>query len=350
VRPLLKHIAATQPAIALLVLLTFAVPVRADGAASRADPESRARADYVEGVALAGQKQWQEAEQRFARVVAFRPAPPALLALGRAEIENGKLATAKATLTLAAASSDPAYASVAAQARQVLAELEPRVPRFELWLPDGVQAQRVTVDGAPSASAGPKELDPRVPHQVIVEADGYQPARMTVTLSEGERRSIQVALVPVPREAPRQQPATADSVHEVRPEPVARPIPPKHDSEAPRTDYDAPNRTGPMLLGGIGVTAGVVGLALRIVGQAAYDTAKTGCTPDCTDPNAVQHGNDARGRMLTGSIVLGVGVAAVVGAGVWWFAVPAGPARSASLRFGVTAESGGALGVVRGQL
>src|SRR5262249_1443017 len=128
------------------------------------------------------------------------PPRPAVPALGRAQVENGELVTAKTTLTAAAASTDPAYATVVTQARRSLDALEPRIPRLELLLPERVQPKRVTIDGVAILKAGAKELDPGA-HQIAVEVEGYRPVDMTVTLSEGERRSVQIALVPEPHGA-----------------------------------------------------------------------------------------------------------------------------------------------------
>src|SRR4051812_1107440 len=79
-----------------LILAAMPRPAIAEPA-PQTEAEREAIALYQEGVELARQQRWKEAENRFERVVAIRAAPPALFALGRAEIENGKFATAKTT-------------------------------------------------------------------------------------------------------------------------------------------------------------------------------------------------------------------------------------------------------------
>jgi hypothetical protein len=76
---------------------------------------------------------------------------------------------------------------------------------------------------------------------------------------------------------------------------------------------------GPLLLAGGGVIAGAVGLVVRLQAQSSYDDASAHCSPaGCPNQAWVDQGNSARASMLVGTVVFGAGVAAVVGAGVWW--------------------------------
>ena len=102
-----------------------------------------------------------------------------------------------------------------------------------------------------------------------------------------------------------------------------------------------PDRTsewsGPPLpawvLGGAGAAAVVTGLVVRANGQAAYDDATAGCREGhCTSTAAVDSGNSARSRVVTGTVVTVVGGLAVVGAGAWWALSAMTPARASAPR------------------
>lgn len=111
---------------------------------------------------------------------------------------------------------------------------------------------------------------------------------------------------------------------------------------------------GPLVLGGAGVAASVVGLVLRVTGQNVYDDAVRTCAGDppyCVSQNDVQRGNDARSRMIAGTITAGVGLAAIAGAGVWWaVARPRDHRTKHAVELGVRVETGAPLAVIRGAL
>src|SRR5206468_713575 len=73
------------------------------------------------------------------------------------------------------------------------------------------------------------------------------------------------------------------------------------------------------ILAGAGATATAAGVVVRINGQSDYDEASASC-PDghCASNEAVTRGNRARERMLVGSVIAGVGVLTIAGAGAWW--------------------------------
>jgi hypothetical protein len=88
---------------------------------------------------------------------------------------------------------------------------------------------------------------------------------------------------------------------------------------------------------------------VRLGGQSDYDDASAQCDPSCPDQTTVDRGNDARTTMLTGTIVAGIGLAAVAGAGVWW-ALSGSGAASDNVQVGVAAGPAGPMAVVRGAL
>jgi hypothetical protein len=305
-----------------LVLAAMPRPAIAADPATQTDAERKALALYQEGLDLARQQRWKEAENRFERVVAIRAAPPALFALGRAEIENGKFATAKTTLIRAARTGETAYAEISQQARDALQALDPRIPRLELEVPSDVKGVTVTVDGIWVGAVSMVELDCCVPHDVVVSAPKRRPFATIVTMNEGERRLLRPILV-----------AQDDST------PARTPPPPP----PPVRSGSSHAIVGPLILGGVGLTAAIVGLVVRAVGQADYDNARNNCggsTSGCSDPEKVKTGNEARDRVIAGTITASVGLSAVVVAGAWWLLSGTSDSGQASARLGVAIDRG----------
>jgi hypothetical protein len=308
----------------------------AEGPALSQEAEQHALSLYREGVDLAREGRWKQAEDHFERVARIRAAPPVLFALARAQIENGKFATAKGTLERACRNEDPQYAGIVEQASEELRLLAPRIPRVELDVPSDVARATVTVDGAQSGDARDIELDCCAPHTVVVAASGRRSFLTTVTLREGEHLRVS-AVLPL------------DTVRASRPpDGVSSAREPTEPSE-PR-----PNVIGPLILGGSGAAAAIVGLVLRVTGQNVYDDAVRACAgdpPRCASEDDVQRGNAARSRIMAGTITAGVGLAALAGAGIWWTVARRRDHRTKQrVELGVRLEAGAPLAVIRGAL
>jgi hypothetical protein len=317
-------------------VLSLSVPSLADTAAPT-EAEQKAMALYQEGLDLARQLRWKEAENRFERVVAIRSAPPALFALGRAEIENGKFATARVTLERASEDATPEYADVVSQAKDALQKLGPRIPRLELLLPPDAKDVVVTVDGSSLGTTALVELDCCVPHDIVVSARARRPFAAIVTVQEGERRRLQPVLV-----SERDGEQTPTPVTPARTE----------TASAPAHHRDV---VGPAILGTAGLALGVVGIVVRVVGQNDYDASKTACSgnpPRCptSASDEVTRGNDARDRILAGTITAGVGVAALAAAGVWWALSGSSSQSSASPKLGVSGNATSVMASLRWKL
>lgn len=280
--------------------LLFSHVATAGGAELSPEAEERALSLYKEGVQFAREGRWKEAETRFEQVTTIRAAPPALFALARAQIENGKFASAKSTLERAAHGSEPEYAAIVEQATEQLRELEPRVPRVELDVPD-VQGLKVAVDDVPLGSVRVIELDCCAPHEIVVSAAGKRSFTTTVTLNQSERRRLRPVLDPE---------GTAPTSEDDR-----------RDRRAQAKHSTRSSVVGPVVLGSAGLAASIAGVIVRVAAQRDYDDAVASCAgdpPRCTSADDVQRGNDARTRILFGTVAIGVGLAAVAGAGVWW--------------------------------
>jgi len=285
-------------ACAMLVLLWTAA-THAQAAPAEADArEQRRAALYQQGVVLADSGRWAEAVEKFREVVALRSAPPALFTLGQAEERLGRLATAERTyeraLTDARAQGNTQVADASIKA---MVSLTPKVPRLILRLGRGkVDPGTVTasVDDARVALDTPVKLDPGY-YRVQASAPGMHEFTARAWLGAGT--TTEVSLTFTPGQAPAPTPTVVEPVA-----PESRPFP-----------------LGPVLVAGAGLTLGVVGLVVRQGGQSDYDETMATCpAARCPTQALVDDANGARNRMITGTVLMSAGAAALAGAGLWW--------------------------------
>jgi hypothetical protein len=294
---------------ALASAMVCAWPTRAladppeTGTAVQDDNESRRSALYREGIQFADAGRWAEAVARFREVVAIREAPQALYTLAQAEEHTGALATAARTYDRALAAARSAGTSdVAQSAATALSNLEPRIPRIVVSLETPTEGARATVDGIAAAFGDPVRVDPG-DHLVSVVAPGRKPSTSLVRIAEGQILRVAKALVPETMTTPPEPPAPAERP---RPRPEHTPFP-----------------LVPVIVAGVGVAFGVAGLTLRLVGQSRYDSASNNCPGGvCPRSSDVEAGDEGRGQMIIGDVLLGVGGAALAGAAVLWFLEP----------------------------
>ena len=82
---------------------------------------------------------------------------------------------------------------------------------------------------------------------------------------------------------------------------------------------------GPVIVGSIGLATGVAGLTVRILGQSSYNAAIAGCTGGaCSRQSDVDNANAARQQVVVGTVVIGIGVAELAAAALWWVLMPRG--------------------------
>jgi hypothetical protein len=281
------------------------VPAPADVPSGDADEKERTSL-YREGVALAESGRWGEALERFQRVVALRSAPRALIALAAAEEHVGRLVSAKRTYGKAR---DDARAehddAVVSKAEAALAALDPRIPKLALALPAKTVGAEARLDGTLiEVSAQGVEIDPGV-YRLVVSAPGRRPFEERLVIAAGQRRDIAVDLGPAgPGES-------APLLAEER----------KADLPAPRAHAGPP--LGAWILGGAGLAAAAVGLAVRLQARSVYD--------DAAKVGDIDRGNAARDRMVVGTIVAAAGLGILAGGGLWWAISPSPPVGGAAV-------------------
>jgi hypothetical protein len=276
-------------------------------AGSGAGPdEARRTALYREGVDLANAGKWGDAVKRFREVVAIRSAPPALFTLAQAEEHTGELATAERTYERALTEAQAAHtADVAEAARDALSSIEPRVPRLVIMLAKPVDGATATLDGAPVAIGEPVKVNPGERH-VVVSAPGRRAFQSSISLTAGQSVGVTAQL-------------ESDGTKVVTPTATATASATPTATADHAAETRAPFPYGPVLVGAAGVLTGAIGAVVRVDGQSRYDNANGKCPNwSCPQQSVVDEGNAGRTEIIAGTVVIGVGVAAVVGAVVWW--------------------------------
>jgi hypothetical protein len=236
---------------------------------------------------------------RFRQVIAIREAPQALYTLAQAEEHTGALATAARTYERALAAARTAGTSdVARSAAAALSAVEPRIPRIVVILQTPTEGATASVDGVQAAIGDPVRVDPGE-HVVSVVAPDRQPSTSVVRIVEGQVLRVGKALAP-----------EASTLETAVTAPSAERPPARH----------APFPTVPVIVAGVGVAAGAAGLTLLLVGQSRYDNASGNCPGGvCPRSSDAETGNEGRGQIIIGDVLLGVGGAVLAGAALLWF-------------------------------
>jgi hypothetical protein len=312
-------------AMVVLALLAEAPAIRA----ADADRERDRAALYKEGVNLAAAGNWSGAVERFRRVVELRASPKALYTLGEAEEHAGQLAEARrsyrASLDAARAAREGDVVDLAGQA---LGKVESRVPQITVRL-DAATAARAgdthaAIDGHPVPIGAATDVDPG-DHEVRVEASGAAPFVRSVHAAEGQQQEVAARL---------EWPAAA-------PSPPLREAPPPSAAET-----SGPSPLVPVVAGGIGLALAVTGVVVRLGGQSDYDGAAGQCHSGvCPSASIAGAGNDARGRIILGTTLVGVGAAVGVGGGIYWLL---SSHASSNVQAGAAVDGSGAHAVLRG--
>jgi len=269
---------------------------------------------YREGVELAEQGRWNEALPKFQSVVAIRSAPAALVALGTAQEKLTLVASARRTYARAHEEARAIHdQGLAEKVALKFAALQARVPHLAIRMADKDAVPVVTIDGERvEVPAEGIELDPG-DHRVVVTVAGEPSYEQHARIAEGERKELWVDF-----------------------------------GKMGKASGGLP--TGPLILGGAGLAATVVGAVVYFSAKSTYNDAQkrlAGCADLACQQDAVNQGNDARTPALLGSIVAWTGVASMAGAGLWWALSPSAPhtepmggLRPVDVSFGATKGGG----------
>ncbi len=232
------------------------------------------------------------------RAAQIDPTAPLLFNLAQAEIKLGKLTDAERHLKEAkvlAEQSGPK--SLIGLSDNALEKLATRVPKLEIVSVPDAEELELTLDGKSI-----KGVDHRInpgSHELVAKASGFKEHREKFDAKEGETVSLSFTL------QTKRKPKSSEPV-EVESGP------------------DFP--IGPVVLGAAGVVAAGAGVYFYTRVSAIDDDRraefeKAGCPgPSCPEEpeSARLLREDGEQAALFGNVFVGVGAAALVGAGVWW--------------------------------
>jgi len=162
---------------------------------------AQARELFYRGVELLRGSEWEAACEALARSNALVETPHTRLNLAVCSGEIGRLVEQsehlRAVLRLGEGELD---AERLADARSTLEDLEPRIPRVVVRVVGAVDDVEVRVDDRIVPPAGWGAERPADPGTVTVhaEAPGYLPFTEEIEIAQGERREVEVRMVPSP--------------------------------------------------------------------------------------------------------------------------------------------------------
>jgi len=212
-----------------------------------------------------------------------------------------------------------------------LAELAGRIPSVVVRVHDAGQHDvadaRVTLDGRPIALDGrPVALDPGT-HTLRVQASAGPSAVRSESVEEprvatersfllAEREQGRLLIVELPAQsaapAPARSAASASAPERAEPEPALASNP-SVEQRSPRAPARFSVPSAAWVLGGLGVGGVVTFAALRSKAANDLRELEQSCSPGCA-----KHESEAGNRKtLAADVSLGIGVAALAGAGVW---------------------------------
>jgi hypothetical protein len=280
-------------ALAIAVVLTAGVAAAEPSAANRVT----ARALLDEGYALLAKHDASAALAKFTAADAIMNVPSTKLAMAESHVALGQLVEAQDDLNAALRMPEPASESrglrkAREDCAKLLAETAPRVAELTFTLSGDATAQ-VRVDGAvvpPAALTAARRLNPGT-HEVVVA--GMSP--QTVTLAEGERKTIALAM-PAPKKEVAAPPVL-----------VAPPPPPERPSRVPW-------EIGGLAVGGAGIVFGAVSGFVALGSKSSAEAA--GCVDNRCPPPAHSDVDSAKQWATISTVGFAVGVVGLAVAAV----------------------------------
>jgi hypothetical protein len=218
-RPSRAAAAATAVVLdATLALAQDALPhAPPDPPAAAPDDRDRAERLFDQAIGLVDLGRWDEACPLFRESARAEPAVGSLLNVARCSAREGKVAQAareyRDVLSLNVRTPDPERRkAVDGQVRELLAKIEPRVPRITVVVAPAVAAATVLVDGERIDRKGAFIEVEVGEHAIVVEAEGFISGHATVSIREGERKTVPVRLERLGQTAPPPPPSALSPV------------------------------------------------------------------------------------------------------------------------------------------
>lgn len=184
---------AALASISVTTILLFAASSAL--AAPSAKDKAEAKTLVNEAKRAVKDKRWADAVTALKKADGLDPSAALELELAEAQIGAGKLVEAGKTLSAIEAGSDTSAAGKKAReaAKKKLAELKDRTPKLQVVVKGPAAGAKVTLDGSAIDAPGEVPVDPGH-HTVAASADGFKPKEKAISLAEGERMSVDLAL------------------------------------------------------------------------------------------------------------------------------------------------------------
>ncbi|MEI9942208.1 MAG: hypothetical protein WDO69_33750 [Pseudomonadota bacterium] len=280
------------------------------------DSASRALAVQLfdEAEALFAKQQVAQACPKYAESFRLDPQLGSLIYLAECYEKNGQLASAWGSYREAEEMAAERGDKRQAHAHERAAALSPRVDRLVVDVPEASRLRGLEVlrDGLPVAATlwgNGTAIDPGK-HRIVARAPGYKSWQIEFELvGEGSTSSVTVPTLAVEPRVDAQKPAPGAS------------------------DPGTSQRITAIALGGMGIVSLGVGGFFGLSAQSSFSDSKSACNDNdvCTE-HGKQLRDSAQSKALVSTITVGVGAAALITAGVLWFAAPKAESRSEATR------------------
>lgn len=287
------------------LVVSLAIPTLAHAQPAAGD-RAVAEALFQEGRQLIESGQTAAACRKFEESYRLDKAPGTLLNMAHCHKLEGKVATAWSE-----------FYQVAAEARrdgrgdreqiavESIKELEPKIPKLLIEVPDDVRVEGLTVtrNGVEMGRAAWGTETPVDPGEIVIEAEapGYKKWSQTITVEQAEREKVVVpALVklPKPKEPPKPPPGQQ--------QPTTRVV----------IDESPSAQTAGILLGGVGLIGIGVGSYFGVQALGKRSDAEDKCTlgpgGDGCPQDAADLNQEAKDAARIANLGIGVGIVAVL--------------------------------------
>lgn len=190
--------ATLVPPVAI-VTAVLAIAMVSSLAAPAAAQAPSARDEFVLGQRAADESRWSDALAHFRRAYELSRNPVALHNVAATLRLLGRYVEARDALGALLTEHEGLALDLRREAQAMRADVEPRIARLELEIPD-VPALTLVIDGAVRAAAPPEhtvELDPGE-HALVATAPGHAPFQWHGALAPGQTRRVAIELAPAP--------------------------------------------------------------------------------------------------------------------------------------------------------
>lgn len=180
----------------------------APAAAQDAKELARARATFQQATELEQAGNWSAAVQKFREVGQVRMTPQVRFHIALCEDKLGRLVAALGGYELALADADTVGPDFRAEVEGNVNRLRERIPKLVIQRGAGAEAAVIELDGVSvgDSSVGVDVPQDPGPHAVTARAPNFQPFEATVALAEGERKIVEIVMMPATPEPTPPQP------------------------------------------------------------------------------------------------------------------------------------------------